>query len=237
MPAADQAAIDARVASAVREVRQRIDAVAGGRRVALVAVTKGFGPAEVVAAGRAGVDGCGENYAQELVAKAGALADAGVPAPSWHFVGRLQRNKVRQLAPLVSVWESIDRLELGAEVARRQAGARVFVQCNISGEDAKGGCAPAEVPALVDGLIGLGLDVQGLMGVAAAGPPDEVRRSFDLLVDLADRLGLAERCIGMSGDFEVAVAAGATMVRLGTVVFGRRPPRDRPTDLGATLDR
>ena len=234
IPAADQAALDARVAAAVAEARQRIDAVAGGRSVRLVAVTKGFGPAEVLAACRAGVDACGENYAQELLAKTSALAEAGEPLPSWHFVGRLQRNKVRQLAPHVALWESIDRVELGAEVARRSPGAPVLVQCNISGESAKGGCAPAEVPEVVSALSDLGLEVRGLMGVAAAGPRGEARRAFDLLVGLADRLGLVERSIGMSGDFEEAVAAGATMVRLGTVVFGRREQRARPEPPGAT---
>lgn len=233
-PAADQAALDARVASAVAEARQRIEAAADGRRVALVAVTKGFGPAEVLAAVRAGVDACGENYAQELLAKQEALATAGEPTPSWHFVGRLQRNKVRQLAPHVALWQSVDRVELGAEIARRSPGAAVLVQCNISAEPTKGGCAPAEVPAVVGGLVDLGLEVRGLMGVAADGPADETRRSFDLLVGLADSLELPERSIGMSGDFEAAVAAGATMVRLGTVVFGRRVQRSRPQPPGAT---
>lgn len=233
-PAADQAALDARVATAVAEARERIEAVAGGRRVALVAVTKGFGAPEVLAAGRAGADACGENYAQELLAKVEALGAAGAPVPPWHFVGRLQRNKVRQLAPHVALWQSVDRVELGAEIARRSPGAAVLVQCNISAEASKGGCAPDEVPAVVGELVDLGLDVRGLMGVAADGSLDDARRSFDLLVGLADSLGLPERSIGMSGDFEAAVAAGATMVRLGTVVFGRRVQRSRPQPPGAT---
>lgn len=234
IPAADQAALDARVAAAVAAARQRIDAVAEGRRVALVAVTKGFGPAEALAAVRAGVDACGENYAQELLAKQEALVAAGEPTPPWHFVGRLQRNKVRQLAPHVALWQSVDRVELGAEIARRCRGAAVLVQCNISAEPTKGGCPPGEVPAMVEALADLGLEVRGLMGVAADGPADEARRSFDLLVGLADTLGLPERSIGMSGDFEAAVAAGATMVRLGTVVFGRREQRRRQQPPGAT---
>ncbi len=234
IPAADQSALDARVATAVSEVRERIEAAAGDRRVALVAVTKGFGPAEVLAAVRAGVDACGENYAQELLAKEAALAAAGEPGPSWHFVGRLQRNKVRQLAAHVALWQSVDRVELGAEIARRCPGAAVLVQCNISAESTKGGCAPDEVPAVVESLADLGLEVRGLMGVAAEGASGDTRRSFDLLVGLADALGLPERSIGMSGDFEAAVAAGATMVRLGTVVFGRRVQRSWPQPPGAT---
>jgi pyridoxal phosphate enzyme (YggS family) len=198
--------------------------------VSLVAVTKGFGPDEVVAALRAGVDGCAENYAQELVGKAAMVAavvaaDAGLPDPVWHFVGRLQRNKVRHVAPLVSVWQSVDRVELGAEIARRSPGATVMVQCNISGEDTKGGVALADAGAVVGALGDLGLNVVGLMGVAAAGDPAAAGDQFAELVAVADVLGLPERSIGMSGDFEQAVAAGATSVRLGTVLFGQRPPR------------
>jgi pyridoxal phosphate enzyme (YggS family) len=219
----DANGLDAGVAAAVADARRRIDAVAGGRRVALLAVTKGFGPAEVSAAVRAGVDGCAENYAQELVVKAEALASGGQPAPhAWHFIGRLQRNKVRQVAEHVAVWQSVDRLALGAEIARQRPGATVFVQINLSGETNKGGCSFDEVPPLVESLRGLGLVVDGLMGVAAFGPAQQSRSGFDRLVSLADDLGLAERSIGMSSDFEQAVEAGATMVRLGTVLFGSR---------------
>lgn len=219
--------LDAAVAAAVADARRRIDAVAGQRRVSLLAVTKGFGPDEVGAAVRAGVDGCAENYAQELVAKAGALATSGQPAPSqWHFIGQLQRNKVRQVAGLVSVWQSVDRLSLGSEIAKRSPGATVFVQVNLSQDPARGGCAFGEVPVLVAQLRSIGLDVNGLMGVAPYGPAEQARPVFERLVALADDLGLAERSIGMSSDFEVAVETGATMVRLGTVLFGSRvaPP-------------
>lgn len=224
---ADSAGLDAGVAVAVAEARRRINAVAGGRRVALLAVTKGFGPAEVSAAVRAGVDGCAENYAQELAAKAEALATNDQPAPqAWHFIGRLQRNKVRQVADHVAVWQSVDRLPLGTEIARRSPGATVFVQINLSGEPDKGGCTFDEVPHLVELLRALGLVVDGLMGVAAFGPAQQSRSGFRRLVSLADDLDLAERSIGMSSDFEEAVEDGATMVRLGTVLFGSRtgPP-------------
>lgn len=221
------AELDAAVAAAVVDARARIDAVADGRPVSLLAVTKGFGPAEVSAAVRAGADGCAENYAQELVAKAEALATSGQPSPaSWHFIGRLQRNKVRQIAAHVSVWQSVDRASLGAEIAKRSPGATIFVQVNLSGESNKGGCTFDEAPALVDQMRSLGLNVGGLMGVAAYGTAEQARPGFERLVSVADDLDLAERSIGMSGDFEVAVEAGATMVRLGTVLFGSRvtPP-------------
>lgn len=215
------------VAARVLEARQRIDAASGGRPVALVAVTKGFAADAVAAALAAGVDAVAENYAQELVAKQAALAELaidGLPPDGrwWHFIGRLQRNKVRQLAPLVALYQSIDRAAVAAEVAKRAPGASVLIQVDISGEATKAGCAPAEVPALVEDCADRGLEVRGLMGVGATGTAEEARRGFAALVALADDLSLPERSIGMSNDFEVAVEEGSTMVRLGTVLFGAR---------------
>lgn len=215
------------VARRLEVVRARIDAVAGGREVTLVAVTKGFGADAVRAALALGLDVVGENYAQELLAKSADLEADPVPGvvPRWHFLGRLQRNKVRQLAPVVGVWESVDRAELVAEIAKRAPGAAVYVQANLSGEAQKGGAPLDEVPALVALGRQLGLDVRGLMGVGPAGAPEAARPGFRALVALADELGLPERSIGMSADLEVAVEEGATTVRVGTDLFGPRPPR------------
>jgi pyridoxal phosphate enzyme (YggS family) len=189
--------------------------------VTIVVVTKTVPEARVREALAAGAADLGENRAQDLVAKAGALVDV-VPAPAWHFIGRLQRNKVRQIAPVVALWQSVDRVELATEIARRAPGASVLVQLNLSGEPGKGGCRPDEVPAVVEHALGLGLDVRGLMGVGPAGPPDDARPGFRALVTLADRMGLAVRSIGMSGDLEVAVQEGSTMVRIGRDLFGER---------------
>jgi PLP dependent protein len=216
----------AAVADNVAAVRERIRR-AGGRDVDLVAVTKGFGADAVRAAVSAGVDAVGENYAQELRAKAGALDDIGSQV-TWHFLGRLQRNKVRQLAPLVSVWQSVDRRELVDEIARRDSHARVLIQVNLAEEPQKGGVAWSEVEALVDGARGAGLEVLGLMGVGPDGPPEQARSGFRRLVTVADALGLVERSIGMSGDLEVAVEEGSTMVRVGRSLFGPRPLPPRP---------
>ena len=214
----------ATVASSLADVRERIRAAGGDpERVTVVAVTKGFGVEAVDAARAAGAVHLGENYAQELVAKAEAMGPG--PDPVWHFVGGLQRNKVRLLAPLVDLWESIDRVPLGAEVAKRAPGARVLVQVNISDEATKGGCRPEDAPTVVRELTALGLDVQGLMGVAAAGNRQRAREQFGRLAALADRLDLPERSMGMSADLEEAVAEGATIVRVGTALFGPRPPR------------
>jgi pyridoxal phosphate enzyme (YggS family) len=206
-------------------VRQRI-ADAGGdpQAITLVAVTKGFGPEVALAAAGAGLLDLGENYAQELVAKAPVLADAGHQV-RWHAIGRLQRNKVRSLASVVSLWQTVDRIDLGLEIARRAPGAAVLVQVNVSDEPQKGGCAPADATELVGRLADAGLDVQGLMTVGRTGTPQEASGGFELLSRLADRLALPVRSMGMSGDLEVAVAAGSTMVRVGGALFGPRPSR------------
>jgi pyridoxal phosphate enzyme (YggS family) len=218
------------VAANLDEIRTRIAraATAAGRcpaDVTLVVVTKTVPEAAVRDALAAGVDHLGENRAQELVAKAAALSDVE-PQPSWHFIGRLQRNKVGMLAGKVALWHSIDRPELADPLARHAPGARVLVEVNLSGEAQKGGCRPEETEALVDRLTAAGLVVEGLMTVPAAeGDP---RPAFAALRELAGRLGLARLSMGMSGDFEGAIAEGATIVRIGSAVFG---PRSGPGGL------
>jgi pyridoxal phosphate enzyme (YggS family) len=207
--------VEARLAA----VHERIEAAGGDPdAIVVVAVTKGFDSAAVDAAVAAGLMDVGENYAQELVAK----ADAAPLGVRWHFIGRLQRNKVRSIAPHVALWQSVDRPELGVEIARRAPGAAVLAQVNVSGEPTKGGCAPDDVPGLVRDLTAEGLEVRGLMAIGATGPPDAARPGFARLRDLADRLALPVRSMGMTADLEAAVAEGATMVRIGTALFGPR---------------
>ena len=210
----------------VAEVHERIvDAGGDPAAVTLLAVTKGFGPEVAVAAADAGLVDLGENYAQELVAKAPVVAEQH--EVRWHAIGRLQRNKVRSLAPLVHLWQSVDTVELGREIARRAPGARVLVQVNVSDEPQKGGCSPQAAPALVADLGAEGLLVEGLMTVGRTGSPDEARAGFRTLRALADRLELPVRSMGMSGDLGPAVAEGSTMVRIGAALFGPRPLRPR----------
>ena len=209
----------------VAAVRDRI-AGAGGDpgAVRLVAITKGFDAGVVLGALDAGLEDIGESYVQELVGKAKELNTHDRDRElRWHFVGRLQRNKVRKAAPLVSLWHSVDRLALGAEIARWAPGAAVLAQVNASGEASKAGCEPSLAPALVDGLTDLGLDVRGLMTIAPAGPADAARPAFRAVRELAQRLGVRELSMGMSDDLEVAVQEGATMVRVGRDLFGPRP--------------
>jgi PLP dependent protein len=215
------------VASRLATVRARVVAAGGGPEVEVLAVTKGFGPDAIEAAIGAGLVDVGENYAQELLDKASALPPDPTAAgerPRFHFIGRLQRNKVRQLVDLVVLWQTVDRLELAVEIAKRAPSAAVLVQLNLSGQAQKGGCEPTETADLVTAARGLGLDVRGLMGVAPAGEPEAARPGFRQLVALADSLDLPIRSIGMSGDLEVAVAEGSTMVRIGRGLFGERPP-------------
>lgn len=214
------------VAERVAATRERIAELADGREVELVAVTKGFGPDAITAAAAAGCTTIGENYAQELLAKREAITAAGVEV---QFIGQLQTNKVRQLTDVVTVWASVDRPKLVAELARRAPEARVLVQVDATGEPGKGGCAADAVPALVDAAVGAGLDVAGLLTVGpTSADPDETRAAFATTRRLVDQLGLSVCSMGMSGDLAIAVEEGATQVRLGTALFGPRRRGVRP---------
>jgi pyridoxal phosphate enzyme (YggS family) len=184
--------------------------------VRLVVVTKGVAPPVMQAAFDAGATDFGENRAQELLAKAPEIEGR----PTWHFIGRLQRNKVAGLAPLVDLWQSVDRVELGQAIARRAPGAAVLAEVNVADDPAKAGVAAGDAARLVDGLRSAGLSVGGLMTIPAAG--QDPRPAFARLAALAERLGLAELSMGMSDDFEVAVEEGATIVRVGRAIFGPR---------------
>jgi PLP dependent protein len=209
------------VAERLAVVHERI-ASAGAEPddVRVVAVTKGHGPDTVETALAAGLQDLGENYASELVAKEEAARAVG--DCRWHFLGHVQRNKVRLLAPAVDLWQAVDRVAAGREIAKRVPGAAVLVQLNVSGEAQKHGCRADEASAVVEELTALGLEVRGLMAVGPTGPPEDARPGFRRLVAIAERLGLPERSIGMSDDLEVAVSEGATMVRVGRALFGPR---------------
>ena len=214
----------------VRETVTRHQAVAGWTHpVRIVAVTKGHGPDAVRAAASAGLEDVGENRVQEAVGKQDQLRDIPV---AWHLIGTLQRNKARHAVGRFAVVHSVDRPELGAELDRRSAPGtrqRVLVQVNCSDEPQKGGVEPAGLPALLEALRPLAaLEVIGLMTMSAlTDDASEQRRAFRRLRELreaAERDGFAlpELSMGMSGDYPVAVEEGATMIRLGTVLFGER---------------
>jgi PLP dependent protein len=215
------------VAERLTRVSERITAAGGDlASVRLVAVTKGFAADAVREALRAGLSDVGENYADELLAKArdvGEHGSEGESAPVWHFLGAVQRNKVARLAPIVGCWQSVSRPEEGRAIARRRPGATVLVQIDIAGLPGRGGCEPGRAPELVAALRDEELDVAGLMAVGVPGPPEASRAGFRSVSSLADRLSLPVRSIGMSDDLEVAIAEGSTMVRLGRALFGDRP--------------
>lgn len=211
--------VSARLAS----LRDR-SARAGGVGVSVIAVTKTFGHDAWVAAHAAGCDGIGENYAQELVAKH-AQGASSLPV---HFIGHVQTNKVRSLIDIVDVWQTVDRASVVDEIAKRATGRtpRVFLQVNTSGEESKSGCAPGELDVLVERCRDRGLVLDGLMTIGpTSGEEQPTRAAFRLLRRLADDHGLAQCSMGMSGDIEIAVEEGSTMVRVGSALFG---PRTNP---------
>jgi len=197
--------------------------------VTIVAVTKGFGTDAIRAATDAGIADVGENRVQEAVQKQDALAE--LTGVRWHLIGHLQRNKARVVAGRFELVHSLDSLELARELDRRSTTPqRVLLQVNVAGEAQKSGCALEEAPILARQVAALGaLRLEGLMTLAPLTDDEDVqRRTFRGLRVLRDRikeeegLWLPTLSMGMSGDYASAVAEGATVIRLGTVLFGPR---------------
>jgi pyridoxal phosphate enzyme (YggS family) len=220
-------AVTARVAAACERAGR------SAAEVTIVAVSKTH-PAEAIReAYAAGATDFGENYAQELAAKAAELA-TGSPAPAirWHFIGRLQRNKARLVAGKVALVHAVDSVELAAELARRAGGAvqPILLAVNLGGEASKGGIAAAAASSVAKTLAGVaGTSLDGLMTMPPPADDPEASRPHFLALRalryrLADQLGrpLPVLSMGMSDDFEVAIACGATHVRIGTAIFGSR---------------
>ena len=206
------------VALRVQQIRSEI-ARASSSPVAIIAVTKTFGHDAIRAAVIAQCDAVGENYAQEVLAK---VAEAPIDLPV-HFIGAIQSNKVRQLAPYISLWQGVDRLSAISEIGKRAPGAEILLQVNTTNEDTKSGVAPAEVESLLAAGQDAGLVVRGLMTIGpTSGDIAEAEKAFLSLRSLADSLHLAECSMGMSDDYLVAVACGSTMIRIGSRLFGFR---------------
>ena len=214
----------------VRETIGRHQALGGwSHPVSIVAVTKSHGAEAVRAAAAAGLGAVGENRVQEALAKQEQLSDLPI---EWHLIGTLQRNKARHAVGRFALIHSVDRLDLARELDRRVPEAQrqaVLVQVNCSNEPQKGGVEPDALATLLDDLRELPrLDVQGLMTMAAlTDDVTEQRRAFRWLRALRDEAEpaghrLPQLSMGMSADYPVAVEEGATMVRLGTVLFGER---------------
>jgi hypothetical protein len=220
-------------------VRRAIDSACqrAGRDTAtvrLIAVSKGQPPAAIREAWSAGLRDFGENYVQELVAKARELED--LPGIRWHFIGHLQRNKAKDVAGIARIVHTIDRVELAIELEKRATQTiDVLVEVNLCAEPQKSGVAPDAVAQLVESLTAMQhLRPVGLMAIPPATEEQAASRApFRALREIRDRVRaagsptLTELSMGMSGDFEVAIEEGATLVRVGTAIFGARPVKER----------
>jgi pyridoxal phosphate enzyme (YggS family) len=210
------------VAANLASVRERI--ARAGRdpnEVAIVAVTKGFDVSVCRDAIATGLPMLGENRVQEALGKMELLPDA-----EWHLIGHLQTNKARQAAGRFALIQSVDSVRLAEVIARLAPLQPVLVEVNVAREPQKSGADPAEALEVITAAAGM-LDLQGIMGMGPSeGDPAEAFAELRELRDEAEqRLGtkLPILSMGMSGDFEAAVAAGSTMLRLGQVLFGPRP--------------
>lgn len=227
------------MAARIAAVRARIDAAIArrgpGPAVRLLGVSKRHPLAAIETAAAAGLTDFGENYAQELRDKQRARPDAPW---RWHYIGALQRNKVKLVVGCALV-HSVDRPDLLPPLQSRAAAMDrvqdVLVQVNVAGEPGKAGVAPDALPALLDRFAALShVRCRGLMLIPPEGSPEQTRPHFAALRDLARRHGREERLhvelrelsMGMSADFAVAIEEGATVVRVGTAIFGPRPPAD-----------
>jgi len=221
------------VAANLEAVRSRIAAAseragrdpAGVTLVGASAAFKGVTNAQIEAALAAGLHDFGENRVQAAAERIAALGPRAREA-TWHLIGHLQRNKVREALALFDILEAVDSLRLAEDLSRRSDHAvSILLEVNVAGEASKFGFAPVEVGAAVAAIGKLPkIDLRGLMTVApAAADPEAVRPVFRELRELAAANGLRELSMGMTNDFEVAIEEGATIVRVGRAIFGEWP--------------
>lgn len=213
----------------VKDIQRRIAAACerAGRStddVELVAVTKTIDTPAIEEAFHAGVRHFGENRVQEAAPKIERLATIR-PELTWHMVGHLQTNKAKTAADIFDIIQSVDSLRLAEALSgRSQRRLPVLVEVNVGGEESKSGLPPSELEEAVEHIARLpNLRVDGLMTIAPwVEDAEEVRPVFRRLRQIRDALGLRHLSMGMSGDFEVAIEEGATMVRIGQAIFGER---------------
>ncbi|GAW30989.1 YggS family pyridoxal phosphate-dependent enzyme [Carboxydocella sp. JDF658] len=219
----------AEIAVNLARVREEIRTAAlrAGRRpeeITLVAVSKTVPPEGIQAALAAGVTDLGENRVQELLAKQPELP----PGLRWHLIGTLQTNKVKYIIDRIHLLHSLDRWELAREISKRASARglilKALIQVNVSGEETKHGLAPGDVPVFFREVQELpGLQIEGLMTMAPfVADAEQARPYFRQLRELARELGLKHLSMGMSNDYQVAIEEGATLVRIGSDIFGAR---------------
>jgi PLP dependent protein len=233
-PARTGAASTEVLAQRLASIRRRVDSAArdAGRdpaTIRVVAVTKGHPATAIEAAAAVGLHDVGESRVQEAQAKRDAIGGRQL---DWHMIGHLQRNKARPAASLFDTVHSLDSAALAADLARHRdrlgaSRVRVLIEVELSGLPRRAGVPPADAAALVMAARGhAALDVVGLMTIAPPGPPEVAERCFSTLRNLRDSIqarhgvALEELSMGMSDDFEIAIAQGATIIRLGRALFG-----------------
>ncbi|MCX7909867.1 MAG: YggS family pyridoxal phosphate-dependent enzyme [Ignavibacteria bacterium] len=205
------------------------------RKITIVAVSKTHPVEAIINAIEVGITEIGENYAQEMKAKYEEIHQMGKKQPNWHFIGHLQTNKVKYIAPFVSLIHSVDSVHLGEEIEKQAAKHNrtidVLIQVNTSGELSKFGCEPNDVYKIIEGIQQFPhISIKGLMTIGSFSTDEKViRKEFRLLKQLFDEakrlypeLPLTELSMGMTNDFLIAVEEGATILRIGTAIFGER---------------
>ena len=209
-----------------KEIKERLEEINGiidakaQNPVTLIGVTKGFTHEEVNIASELGIKNFGENYAQELLRK-NPLVD---PEISWHYIGQLQSNKIRKISHLVDVWHSVTSLKLAREIHKRNDQAQILLQVSLMGPSNSKGFEVEQLPQLISDLRDMNIDVSGLMTMGVPGDMVATRVAFKKLRKLADTFELPECSMGMSDDFEIALESGASMIRVGSAIFGNRKP-------------
>ena len=215
----------ATIAENLQAVRARIGAARG---VTLLAVSKGQGIERVKEASAAGQRAFGENYVQEALEKMQSLEEMRLPGLEWHLIGPLQSNKTRLAAERFAWVQTLDREKIAQRLSEqrpeRLAPLNVLIQVNVSGEASKSGLAPRHVPALAEAVSKMPrLKLRGLMAIPEPGAPRERYREVKSLFDsLREKFAWDTLSMGMSDDLELAIAEGATLVRIGTAIFGAR---------------
>ncbi len=224
--------LQARIADKLATVHARIERACQrcGRdpaEVQLLAVSKRHPPEAILAAHAAGQRDFGENYVQELVAKAEAVA--GTPGLRFRFIGHLQRNKAKDVVRVGATVDTVDSLRVAEALDRRAQGAaepvEVLLQINVDAEPQKGGVPPEQARELAAAVAELKmLSLQGVMAIPHVHEdPEQMRPAFRALASIGRELELPVLSMGMSADLEVAIEEGSTMVRVGTAIFGPRP--------------
>jgi pyridoxal phosphate enzyme (YggS family) len=219
----------------VQGVKARIAraALAAGRNpesVTLLAVSKTHAVDRIAQAAAAGLRGFGENYVQEALAKMTRLDELRLPGVEWHLIGPLQSNKTRVAAERFDWVQTVDREKIALRLSEQRPAhlppLNVLIQVNVSAEAAKSGLGVKEVTALATTVAALPrLRLRGLMAIPAPGAGPDLRRMKELYDAVRGEFGLDTLSMGMSDDMEAAIAAGATMVRIGTAIFGQRKPQ------------